>query len=283
MKISVVIPTFNRISLVARAIDSVLKQSLNPYEIIVVDDGSDDGTSEMIKNKYKSIKLIQQQNNGVSAARNNGIKHAKGDWIGLLDSDDEWTEKKLENKADRLVKTPEYDFCHTNEIWIRNGVRVNQRKKHEKYGGYIFDKCLDICRISPSSVLFRKNILDHIGWFDSQLPVCEDYDLWLRITSEYRILFIDEPLIIKYGGHDDQLSHSVESIEFFRIKSLENLLDRTELSTSNRVLAIQMIIKKYNIYLSGLVKRKKQSEARQIKEKRQNEIVCHSFSRIKLR
>ena len=267
MKISVLIPTFNRIRLVARAIDSVLKQSLNPYEIIVVDDGSDDGTSEMIQNKYKSIKLIQQQNNGVSAARNKGIKHAKGDWIGLLDSDDEWTEKKLENQADRLIKTPEYDFCHTNEIWIRNGVRVNQRKKHEKYGGYIFDKCLDICRISPSSVLFRKNILDHIGWFDSQLPVCEDYDLWLRITSENRILFIDEPLIIKYGGHDDQLSHSVESIEFFRIKSLENLLDRTELSTNNRVLAIQMIIKKYNIYLNGLVKRKKHSEAQHIKEK----------------
>ena len=267
MKISVVIPTFNRISLVARAIDSVLKQSLNPYEIIVVDDGYDDGTSEMIQNKYKSIKLIQQQNNGVSAARNNGIKHAKGDWIALLDSDDEWTEKKLENQVDRLIKTPEYDFCHTNEIWIRNGVRVNQRKKHEKYGGYIFDKCLDICRISPSSVLFRKNILDHVGWFDNQLPVCEDYDLWLRITSEYRILFIDDPLIIKYGGHDDQLSHGVEGIEFFRIKSLENLLERSELSTDNRILSIQMIIKKYNIYLNGLVKRKKQGEADQIKEK----------------
>ena len=267
MKISVIIPTFNRIRLVARAIDSVLKQSLNPYEIIVVDDGSDDGTSEMIQNKYKSIKLIQQQNNGVSAARNNGIKHAKGDWIGLLDSDDEWTEKKLENQVDRLIKTPEYDFCHTNEIWIRNGVRVNQRKKHEKYGGYIFDKCLDICRISPSSVLFRKNILDHVGWFDDQLPVCEDYDLWLRITAEYRILFIDDPLIIKYGGHDDQLSHGVEGIEFFRIKSLENLLERSELSTDNRILSIQMIIKKYNIYLNGLVKRKKQGEADQIKEK----------------
>ena len=267
MKISVVIPTFNRISLVARAINSVLKQSLNPYEIIVVDDGSDDGTSEMIQNKYKSIKLIQQQNNGVSAARNNGIKHAKGGWIALLDSDDEWTEKKLENQVDRLIKTPEYDFCHTNEIWIRNGVRVNQRKKHEKYGGYIFDKCLDICRISPSSVLFRKNILDHVGWFDDQLPVCEDYDLWLRITAEYRILFIDDPLIIKYGGHDDQLSHGVEGIEFFRIKSLENLLERSELSTDNRILSIQMIIKKYNIYLNGLVKRKKQGEADQIKEK----------------
>ena len=267
MKISVVIPTFNRISLVARAIDSVLKQSLNPYEIIVVDDGSDDGTSEMIKNKYKSIKLIQQQNNGVSAARNNGIKHAKGDWIGLLDSDDEWTEKKLENQADRLIKTPEYDFCHTNEIWIRNGVRVNQKKKHEKYGGYIFDKCLDICRISPSSTLFKKNILEHVGWFDTQLPVCEDYDLWLRITADYKILFVDEPLIIKYGGHTDQLSQSVEGIELFRIKSLENLLANTELSPQKRNLAITMIIKKLNIYLNGLIKRKKQTEAEQVEEK----------------
>ena len=267
MKISVVIPTFNRISLVARAIDSVLKQSLNPYEIIVVDDGSDDGTSEMIKNKYKSIKLIQQQNNGVSAARNNGIKHAKGDWIGLLDSDDEWTEKKLENQADRLIKTPEYDFCHTNEIWIRNGVRVNQRKKHQKYGGYIFDKCLDICRISPSSTLFKKNILEHVGWFDTKLPVCEDYDLWLRITADYKILFVDEPLIIKYGGHTDQLSQSVEGIELFRIKSLENLLANTELSPQKRNLAITMIIKKLNIYLNGLIKRKKQTEAEQVEEK----------------
>ena len=141
MKISVVIPTYNRIALVERAIDSVLRQSIKPFDIIVVDDGSDDGTSEMIKKKYRSINLVQQQNSGVSAARNNGIKHAKGDWISLLDSDDEWTEKKLENQADRLIKTPEYDFCHTNEIWIRNGVRVNQRKKHQKYGGYIFDKC----------------------------------------------------------------------------------------------------------------------------------------------
>ena len=267
MKISVVIPTFNRISLVARAIDSVLKQSLKPYEIIVVDDGSDDGTSEMIQNKYKSIKLIQQQNNGVSAARNNGIKHAKGDWIGLLDSDDEWTEKKLENQADKLIKTPEYDFCHTNEIWIRNGVRVNQRKKHEKYGGYIFDKCLDICRISPSSTLFKKKIIEHVGWFDTQLPVCEDYDLWLRITADYKILFVDEPLIIKYGGHTDQLSQSVEGIELFRIKSLENLLANTELSPQKRNLAITMIIKKLNIYLNGLIKRKKQTEAEQVEEK----------------
>ena len=267
MKISVVIPTYNRIALVERAIDSVLRQSIKPFDIIVVDDGSDDGTSEMIQKKYRSINLVQQQNSGVSAARNNGIKHAKGDWIALLDSDDEWTEKKLENQANRLIKNPDYHFCHTNEIWIRNGVRVNQKKKHQKYGGYIFDKCLDICRISPSSTLFKKNILEHVGWFDTQLPVCEDYDLWLRITADYKILFVDELLIIKYGGHTDQLSQSVEGIELFRIKSLENLLANTELSPQKRNLAITMIIKKLNIYLNGLIKRKKQTEAEQVKEK----------------
>ena len=267
MKISVVIPTYNRIALVERAIDSVLRQSIKPFDIIVVDDGSDDGTSEMIQKKYRSIKLVQQQNSGVSAARNNGIKHAKGDWIALLDSDDEWTEKKLENQVNRLIKNPDYHFCHTNEIWIRNGVRVNQKKRHQKYGGYIFDKCLDICRISPSSTLFKKNILEHVGWFDTQLPVCEDYDLWLRITADYKILFVDEPLIIKYGGHTDQLSQSVEGIELFRIKSLENLLANTELSPQKKNLAITMIIKKLNIYLNGLIKRKKQTETEQVKEK----------------
>ena len=267
MKISVVIPTYNRIALVERAIDSVLRQSIKPFDIIVVDDGSDDGTSEMIQKKYRSINLVQQQNSGVSAARNNGIKHAKGDWISLLDSDDEWTGKKLENQVDRLIKNPDYHFCHTNEIWIRNGVRVNQKKRHQKYGGYIFDKCLDICRISPSSTLFKKNILEHVGWFDTHLPVCEDYDLWLRITADYKILFVDEPLIIKYGGHTDQLSQSVEGIELFRIKSLENLLANTELSPQKRNLAITMIIKKLNIYLNGLVKRKKQTETEQVEEK----------------
>ena len=257
MKISVVIPTFNRISLVARAIDSVLKQSLNPYEIIVVDDGSDDGTSEMIQNKYKSIKLIQQQNNGVSAARNKGIEHAKGDWIGLLDSDDEWTEKKLENQADQLIKTPEYEFCHTNEIWIRNGNRVNQMKKHKKYGGEIFEKCLDICRISPSSSLIKKSIFEEIGYFDESLQVCEDYDLWLRVTARYPVLFVDSPLIKKYGGHSDQLSKLPHGIEQYRIRSLEKILFSNYLFPAQQKIAIDTILYKLKIYVNGLKKRGK--------------------------
>ena len=267
MKISVIIPTFNRIDLLKRAIDSVLNQSIKPYDIIVVDDGSIDGTSDMIQQKYKSIKLIQQKNSGVSAARNNGIKNAQGDWIALLDSDDEWKKNKLEEQVNKLTDNPKYDFCHTNEIWIRNGIRVNQKKRHKKYGGFIFDKCLDICRISPSSVLFNKNIFNHVGWFNDKLPVCEDYDLWLRITAEFEILFIDKPLIVKYGGHNDQLSHSVEAIESFRIKALESLLENSDLSKINRIHAVEMIIKKLDIYLNGLVKRNKHNESKKIAEK----------------
>ena len=264
MKISAIIPTFNRIDLLKRAIDSVLNQSIKPYDIIVVDDGSTDGTSDMIQQKYKSIKLIQQKNSGVSVARNNGIKNAQGDWIALLDSDDEWKKNKLEEQVNKLTDNPKYEFCHTNEIWIRNGIRVNQKKRHKKYGGFIFDKCLDICRISPSSVLFNKNIFNHIGWFNDKLPVCEDYDLWLRITAEFEILFIDKPLIVKYGGHNDQLSHSVQAIERFRIKALESLLENSDLSKNNRIHAVEMIIKKLDIYLNGLVKRNKHNEAKKV-------------------
>ena len=216
MKISVVIPTYNRKHTLPRALDSVLAQSYQPFEIIVIDDGSNDGTFDLIKSKYPSINLLESHKpskslkgysqKGVSVARNVGIKQSKGDWIALLDSDDEWIPDKLIKQVQLLKKNEGSVFCHTNEIWIRNGIRVNQHKKHQKYGGYIFKECLDICRISPSSALIHKSIFEDIGLFDESLKVCEDYDLWLRITSNYPVLFLDEFLIKKYGGHEDQLS-----------------------------------------------------------------------------
>ena len=267
MKVSVIIPTFNRFSLISRAIDSVLNQTIKPFEIIVVDDGSSDNTSTFIKNNYKSVKLIKQKNLGVSKARNVGIKNSSGDWIALLDSDDEWKKNKLEVQIKSLSEYDYYSVCHTNEIWIRNGIRVNQKKRHQKYGGDIFDKCLDICRISPSSIIFKKNIIDEVGWFDEGLPICEDYDLWLRITANFKILFIDKPLVIKYGGHSDQLSKSVNGIEAYRIKSLENLLSNTKLIKDYKVLTIKMLITKLDIYKKGLLKRHKTDELLKINRK----------------
>jgi len=256
MKISVIIPTYNRIFFLKRSIDSVLEQSLKPYEVIIVDDGSSDGTSTMIKKNYPKINLICQENKGVSAARNIGIRASSGDWVCFLDSDDEWKKNKLSEQMLAIKKNTNYSFCHSNEEWIKNGKKINQKKKHKKYGGDIFKECLDMCRISPSSVIINKSVFDDIGFFNEDLVVCEDYELWLRICAHYKVLFVDEPLIIKYGGHEGQLSNSIESIEYYRIKALEYLLS-TEMTYENKKEAVKILLFKLGIYLNGLKKRNK--------------------------
>tara|TARA_B100000686_G_scaffold355361_1_gene473493 strand:- start:5240 stop:6022 length:783 start_codon:yes stop_codon:yes gene_type:complete len=250
-----------------RAINSVFNQTYDPLEIIVVDDGSTDNTKEWLLNNYPRIRYKYQPNLGVSSARNAGIKIARGDWIGLLDSDDEWLPNKLERQINALKVNQNSFFCHTNETWIRNGVRINQGKKHQKYGGLIFEKCLDICRISPSSVLLKKSILDDIGLFDEKLPVCEDYDLWLRIAARHPILFLDESLIYKYGGHRGQLSKISGGIEQYRIQSIEKILKTTELNSSQANSARKMLLKKLKIYLKGLIKRRRFGLAHEITKK----------------
>ena len=266
MNISVVIPSYNRKDFLKRSIDSAINQTKKPLEIIVVDDGSTDGTEAMIKSDYDFVKFIKQKNKGVSAARNIGIKVSIGEWICFLDSDDEWKKDKLEKQINAMKSNPGYKFFHSNEIWIKNGLRINQKKKHKKYGGDIFDKCLDMCRISPSSVMIDKTVFDEVGNFNEDLVVCEDYELWLRICDKYRVFFIDEPLIIKYGGHQGQLSYSIESIENHRIKALEHLI-LGNLNSKNKRHAIQMLLSKLNIYLKGLVKRKKNDEIAVYEEK----------------
>ena len=277
MKISVIIPTYNRKHTLPRALDSVLAQSYQPFEIILIDDGSTDGTINLIKSKYPSIKLLKSHETskplkgyspkGVSVARNVGIKQSKGDWIAFLDSDDEWTPDKLTKQVQLVNKSRGSVFCHTNEIWIRDGVRVNQRKKHQKYGGYIFKECLDICRISPSSALIDKSIFEDIGLFDESLKVCEDYDLWLRITSNYPVLFLDKFLIKKYGGHEDQLSKTPEGIEQYRIKSLEKIMNSNLLAESQFQAAKDMLINKLHIFANGLEKRQKIDKLNAIQKK----------------
>jgi len=265
--ISVIIPTFNRRHTLNRAINSVLNQTLKPVKIIVVDDGSTDGTDEWLQLHHPSIKLISQSNCGVSSARNLGIQHAQTDWISLLDSDDEWLEDKLEKQVNLLLKNPNILFCHTDEIWVRNGVRVNQGKKHQKYGGMIFENCLDMCRISPSSSLFHRSLLDDVGFFEEELKVCEDYDLWLRITAKYPVLFLDEPLIIKYGGHKDQLSKVPEGIERYRIQTLEKLKQNKKLVPKQKYLVERMLVKKYKIYANGVLKRGRKGEHEKLMHK----------------
>ena len=264
--ISVIIPTYNRAHLLPRALDSILSQSCLPNEIIVVDDGSTDDTSVLMTSVYPEIVFIQQSNTGVSCTRNVGIKRASGDWIAFLDSDDEWFPEKLEVQMNALYKNPELKICHTNEIWIRNGTRVNPKKKHEKFGGWIFQKCLPLCCISPSSVIIHKSIFDEVGLFDGSLLVCEDYDLWLRITARNPVLYIEKPLLRKYGGHNDQLSRKYWGMDRFRIKSLEKIIYSKELSESDENAAKKMLTEKIHIFIQGAQKRGNIKEIRKFKE-----------------
>ena len=268
ISLSVVVPTFNRAGIINRAINSVLSQTFKADEIIIVDDGSTDSTREIITQNFPMVKYFWQKNRGVSSARNFGVKIAKGDWIAFLDSDDEWAPQKLMNQMKALSENPVLKICYTNETWIRNGVQVNQKKKHAKHGGYIFRFCLPLCLISPSSVIIHRSIFEEVGLFDETLHVCEDYDLWLRICSRWPVLYLDEPLIVKYGGHDDQLSRQYWGMDRFRIYSLEKIIDSKYLDMTNRTAAISMLLKKLAIIIKGTRKRNKTDELRIFEKKR---------------
>ena len=255
-KISVVIPTLNRIKTLQRALDSVINQTYKPAEIIVVDNGSSDGTLKFLREQYPKITILTENKIGVSSARNKGIKKSINQWIALLDSDDAWHPRKLEIQTSMLDSAlKEYNLIHTDEVWFRNNKHINQMKKHKKQGGYIFERCLSLCCISPSSVLFKKNILDKVGLFDESLPVCEDYDMWLKICSSEEVLFAQDKLTYKYGGHKDQLSKSYWGMDRFRIKSIENIIKNFDLTYKQKKQAKKELIKKLKIIINGAFKR----------------------------
>jgi GT2 family glycosyltransferase len=261
IKISVVIPTFNRCELLRRALLSVFSQTLLPTEVTVIDDGSTDDTQAMVNNEFPAVNYYRQENCGVSSARNLGIHHATGDWLAFLDSDDEWLPEKLSRQTVALAANPESKVCHTEELWIRNGVRVNPAKHYAKKGGWIFTHCLPLCAMSPSTVMIHRSVFTDIGLFDTNLPACEDYDLWLRITANYPVFLIEEPQIKKYGGHEDQLSQQFWGMDRFRINALQKIVDTGQLSNDNQQAAVSMLLKKAEIYLNGLTKRGKTEEA----------------------
>lgn len=262
--ISVIIPLYDRAERVQRAIRSVLNQSCTPGEVIVVDDGSTDGSRAIIPAAFPTVRYIWQENQGVSAARNRGIAEARGEWLAFLDSDDEWLPRKLERQMEALAANPDMRICHTNEIWIRRGRRVNPGKRHQKFGGYIYQKCLPLCIISPSSVLIHNSVFQEIGFFDTSLPACEDYDFWLRACSKYPVLYLDEALIIKYGGHPDQLSRKYPGMDRFRIRALEKMLLSGELSREDYLAALKMLEQKIDIYVQGALKRGKMQEVQEL-------------------
>ena len=258
--ISVIIPTYNRQGFLLQAVESVFKQTFSDYELIVIDDGSTDGTGEGLKPYENRLQYIYRENRGVSAARNTGLQAARGDWIAFLDSDDYWLPAKLETQVRFFAENPRALICQTEEIWIRHGRRVNPHKKHRKFSGDIFSPSLIRCIVSPSAVMIRREFLNQTGPFDESLPACEDYDLWLRISCRFPVFLIEEPLVVKQGGHPDQLSRRIPFLDRFRIQALVKVLGSDLLSSDRQETALQELKKKCQIYGQGCMKRGKKEE-----------------------
>ncbi len=268
MLVSVIIPTFDRELLLPRAVHSVLKQSHTALECIVVDDGSTDRTLEVlapIAEADPRLRVLGQANAGVAAARNVGLAVCRGEYVALLDSDDEWLPRKIEIQL-AWMRQMGWQVSQTEEIWIRGGRRVNPMRKHAKPMGDFFERALETCLVSPSCAMFTRGVLDDVGDFDPDLRTCEDYDYWLRTLLVHGIGLVPEALTIRHGGRGDQLSAQMLGQDLFRIRSLCNLLRDKELDVERRDVVVRALRKKQGIYVQGCLKRGRLEEARRVLE-----------------
>lgn len=255
MRIDVILPTFNRAELLDRAIDSVLAQTYQNFILYIINDGSTDHTSEQLL-KYRShpkVKIYDIENEGVSHARNFGVEASSSDWISFLDSDDEWLPHKLASQVKYLGANPHHNFVHTEEIWIRNGIRVNPKLKHAKSSENLFNRSLEFCLISPSTVMMKRSLFIKYGPFEEKYEVCEDYDLWIKILAKEEVGFLPEFLVRKYGGHADQLSTKHIAMDYWRIQSLVNLL-QSQLDKVQKEMVREVIRRKSLILIKGYQK-----------------------------
>ncbi len=256
-RVSAIIPVYNRERTIRRAIDSVLAQSYPPAEIIVVDDCSTDSTPDILASYGSRIRYIRlAKNSGPSAARNTGIRAAESGWVAFLDSDDCWERHKLRRQVEFIRKYPFYRIFQSDEKWIRNGRRVNPRRHHLKPEGWIWEKSLHRCLVSPSAVIARRSLLIDFGGFDENMPACEDYDLWLRISRRHPVGLESSKSVVKYGGHEDQLSRRIEALDRFRVISLLRILE-SEPESEFREKISGVLTEKFRILADGCRKRGK--------------------------
>jgi glycosyltransferase involved in cell wall biosynthesis len=267
--VSVIIPTYNRREMVSGAIASVLGQRDADFELIVVDDGSTDGTwleleriaAGAAADSERVMRIVRTDNRGVAAARNAGVAVATAPLLAFLDSDDLWMPDKLRYQLDFMDAHREFAIAQTDEIWIRDGIRVNPGSRHRKRSGDLFIDSLRTCLISPSAVMLRTSLFHQMDGFDNDMLAAEDYDLWLRILIDQEVGLVDEPLVTRFSGHADQLSASVPALDRFRILTLLKLLARDDLVAPRRQAVCTTLAEKCGIYAKGLARRGREEAA----------------------
>lgn len=261
--VSIIIPTHNRAGFLVRAVDSVLAQTYRNFELIVVDDGSTDSTSQLLAAYGREVTVVRQENRGPAAARNLGIRQARHPLLAFLDSDDRFAPEKLALQVAAMEAAPAALLSHTQEVWYRNGSHLNQKKIHAKGQGDIFARSLRLCVVGMSTVMARRTFFVQVGLFDEELPCCEDYDLWLRASVRHSFLLVDRPLTFKEGGRPDQVSVRFRlGMDRFRIRSLEKLLAGPFLDPPRRRLACAELARKARIYGNGCLKHGREKEGR---------------------
>jgi glycosyltransferase involved in cell wall biosynthesis len=255
LPVTVIIPVYNRAALCVEALQSVYSQTRMPAEVIVVDDGSTTSLKEVkfILNQHTGI-LLKQENQGVAAARNLGAKHATQPWLAFLDSDDLWQITKLEKQFKLHENQEDLLISQTKELWVKNGNQVRQKRHHACAVGNAFEQSLKSCCISASAVIIRKDIFVEEGGFDTSFSVCEDYDLWIRLTRKYPVGLVPEELVVKRRGFGDQLSDSVQVQDKLRVRSLLKLLS-SDLTLDQQKLVKSEISRKLSILENGAHKR----------------------------
>jgi glycosyltransferase involved in cell wall biosynthesis len=274
-EVSVIIPAYNRYAMLREAIDSVFAQSFNAFDLIVIDDGSTDGTAEHLARPdvwfpfpqgkglgvgspaRPSFRFERIEHRGPAAARNCGVAIARAPLVAFLDSDDLWAPTKLERQLAFMRANPACAISQTNEIWIRNGRRVNPGTRHRKRGGDIFIDSLRTCLISMSATMMRTDLFRSAGGFDEMMTAAEDYDLWLRILIDHEAGLLDEPLVTRRGGHRDQASATTPAIDRFRVLALTKLLADERLSPARRIATVEVLAEKCRIHSGGLRRRGK--------------------------
>ena len=264
--VSVILPTYNRCASCIEAVDSIVAQTWRHFELIIVDDGSTDDTRARLDDRCAAIRdipirIIALDHAGMPGrTRNRGVAAAHGELIAFLDDDDLWLPKKLEQQLELHRGPNAAALSHTREIWRRGLRTISQRRQHHRRAGDIFADALRRCIIGPSTVMLNRGLFLQQGGFREDLPIAEDYELWLRITAHHQVAYLDQALTIKRGGRPDQLStiapQSSKTIEYWRMQALKPLVDAADFASADQLAAASAeLTRKRHIYAAGRRKR----------------------------